>query len=62
MGRARQCNYSRENQLQLSLCDFGDVLFARDLPDSSLLFKSARPDAGPGLLLVHANPVHIPYV
>lgn len=43
-------------------CDLSSILFAQDLPDNAMPVKSEQPDAGPGLLLVHANPVHIPYL
>jgi glycosyltransferase involved in cell wall biosynthesis len=43
-------------------CDLSSILFAKDLLDKMMPIKAERPDPGPGLLLVHANPVHIPYV
>lgn len=46
----------------VSRCDLSDMLFARDLPDNPVPAITKRPDAGPGLLLLHANPAHFPFV
>ncbi len=43
-------------------CDLSNILFAADLPDITVPIKAEYPGAGPGLLLLHANPVHFPYV
>jgi len=42
------------------LYDWTNVLFSSDLPDKNLVPQRRKPDAGPGVLLFHANPNHLP--
>lgn len=40
--------------------DWTNVLFSSDLPHKMAVSQLKKPDAGPGLLLFHANPNHLP--
>lgn len=42
------------------LYDWTNALFSSDLPDSELLTTQQKPGTGPGILLFHANPNHLP--
>lgn len=42
------------------LFDWTNVLFASDLTASELSIEQGKPHAGPGVLLIHANPNHLP--